>query len=292
MARQELASFLRDRREALRPTDVGLPAGSRRRTPGLRREEVAGLANMSVEYYARLEQARGPQPSAPILDGVAGALRLTPAERAHVFRLADVALPAPTGPPRRVRPYVASLLERMPDTAAIVTAATYDVIAWNPLAEALMGDFPDRPNLARRCFLRRQEIRTSGHEDFGEIAVARLRAAADRYPRDHGLAALLTELRAGSEEFTQIWDTHPVRVPGHRTKTMSHPQAGPLRVHCDVLTVPEDDQQVVFITADPGSPSARKLRRLAAGITAGGTRAGNASAGASWQTVSQRAVCR
>jgi len=268
MARQELAGFLRDRREALRPADVGLRPGSRRRTPGLRREEVAGLANMSVEYYARLEQARGPRPSAPILDGVADALRLTPAERVHVFRLAGVPRPAPQAPPRRVRPHVASLLERMPDTAAIVTAATYDVIAWNPLAEALMGDLRDRPNLARRRFLRRDEILTTGHEDFGEIAVARLRAAADRYPGDHGLAALLAELRTGSEEFTEIWDTHPVRLPGHRTKTMSHPRAGLLRVHCDVLTVPEDDQQVVFITADPGSPSARGLRWLA-GSTAG-----------------------
>ncbi|HXT89530.1 MAG TPA: helix-turn-helix domain-containing protein, partial [Trebonia sp.] len=134
MARPELASFLRDRREALRPADVNLPAGARRRTPGLRREEVAGLANMSVEYYARLEQARGPQPSAPILDGVADALRLSQAERAHVFRLAGVTLPAPSEPPRGVRPSVASMLDRMPDTAAIVTAATYDVIAWNPLA--------------------------------------------------------------------------------------------------------------------------------------------------------------
>jgi transcriptional regulator with XRE-family HTH domain len=275
MARQGLASFLRDRREALCPADVGLLAGSRRRTPGLRREEVAGLANMSVEYYARLEQARGPQPSAPVLAGVANALRLTPAERAHVFRLAGVALPAPPGPPRRVRPYVASMLERIPDTAAIVTAATYDVIAFNPLAEALLGDaVRTRPNLARRRFLRPAEIRTSGQEEFGEIAVARLRAAADRYPRDHGLAALLADLRAGSEEFTEIWDRHPVRAPGHRTKTLSHRQAGPLRVHCDVLTIPEDDQQVVFITADPGSPSARALRRLAAGTAAGDARAG------------------
>lgn len=264
MARQELASFLRGRREALRPADMGLDAGPRRRTPGLRREEVAGLANMSVEYYARLEQARGPRPSAPVLNGVANALRLTPAERTHVFRLAGVAPPTPQGPSRRVRPYVADMLERMPDTAAIVTAATYDVIAWNPLAEALLGRLRDRPNLARRRFLRREEILTTGHEDFGEIAVARLRAAADRYPADHALAALLAELRAGSAEFSDIWDTHPVRAPGHRTKTMSHPQAGPLRVHCDVLTIPEDDQQVVFITADPGSPSARVLRRLSA----------------------------
>jgi transcriptional regulator with XRE-family HTH domain len=278
MARQELASFLRGRREALRPADVGLAAGFRRRTPGLRREEVAGLANISAEYYARLEQARGPQPSAPVLDGVADALRLTRTERAHVFRLAGVALPAPAGPPRRVRPHVASLLERMPDTAAIVTAASYDVIAWNPLAEALIGDLRGR-NLARRRFLQREGmVLTSGQEDFAEIAVARLRAAVGRYPHDPRIAALLTDLLAGSEEFAQIWATHPVRTPGHRTKTISHPQAGPLRVHCDVLNVPEDDQQVVFITTDPGSPSARGLRRLAAGITAGGIRTGSAGA--------------
>jgi transcriptional regulator with XRE-family HTH domain len=265
MAREGLASFLRDRREALHPADVGLPAGGRRRTPGLRREEVAGLANISAEYYALLEQARGPRPSAPVLDGVADALRLTRVERGHVFRLAGVALPAPPGPPRRVRPYVASLLERIPDTAAIVTSASYDVIAWNPLAEALLGDPGDSPNLARRRFLRREEVLTTGHEDFGEIAVARLRAAADRYPHDPALAALLAELRAGSAEFTAIWETNPVRAAGHRTKTMIHPRVGPLRVHCDVLAVPEDDQQVVFITADPDSPSARALRRLAAG---------------------------
>jgi transcriptional regulator with XRE-family HTH domain len=269
MARQELARFLRDRREALRPAEVGLPAGSRRRTPGLRREEVAGLANISVEYYARLEQARGPRPSPPVLDGVADALRLAAAERAHMFRLAGVALSAPPGPPRRVRPHVASLLERMPDTAAIVTAASYDVIAWNPLAQALMGDLHSRPNLARRLFLDREEVLRTGHEDFAEIAVARLRAAADRYPRDRRLAALLAELRVGSEEFASIWDTHPVRVPGHRTKTMVHPQLGPLRVHCDVLPISDDDQQVVFITADPDSSSARDLRRLAAALTAG-----------------------
>jgi hypothetical protein len=136
-----------------------------------------------------------------------------------------------------------------------------------------VGDLPSRPNLARRRFLQREEVLTTGHEDFAEIAVARLRAAADRYPRDRRLAALLAELRAGSEEFATIWDARPVRVPGHRTKTMLHPRVGPLRVHCDVLPIPDDDQQVVFITADPGSPGARGLRRLAAGLTAGGIRA-------------------
>jgi hypothetical protein len=180
----------------------------------------------------------------------------------------------------------------MPDAAAFVTAATFDVIAWNPLAEALMGD-PRGRNLARRRFLQPGEmVLTSGQEDFAEIVVARLRATAGRYPRDPGIAALLAELRAGSKEFTRIWDTHPVRTPGHRTKAISHPRAGTLRVHCDVLTIPDDDQQVVFITADPDSPSARSLRALADSITAGGIRTGDASAGMRRQTLSQQAACR
>ena len=265
MARQELARFLRDRREALRPGDAGLPPGRRRRTPGLRREEVAERAHMSVEYYARLEQARGPRPSSRILDSVADALKLRQAERAHLFRLAGVPLAAPDQASRQVRPHVAALLDRMPDSAAIVTAATYDVIAWNPLAQALFWDAMggDRPNLARRRFLNRDEVLTTGHEDFGQIAVARLRAAAARYPLDTRLAGLLCDLRGGSAEFTELWATNPVRLPGHRTKTMTHPEVGKLRVNCDVLAVPGEDQQVVFITADPGSASARALRHLA-----------------------------
>lgn len=263
MARAELARFLRDRREDLDPGDVGLPAGPRRRTPGLRREEVADLANMSVDYYVRLEQARGPHPSPRILQGLAEALRLSAAERSHLFRLAEANPAPPPGPVRAVRPYVADLLHRLPETAAVVTAATYDVVAFNPLAEALLGDLRREPNLARRRFLGLRSYENSSAAEFGSIAVARLRAAADRYPRDRRLAALLAELRAGSDEFVSIWRDNPVRAPGHRVKTITHPGLGPLRINCDVLTIPEDDQQVVFITADPGSPSARALRHLA-----------------------------
>ncbi|MFI5615749.1 helix-turn-helix transcriptional regulator [Amycolatopsis sp. NPDC051903] len=261
MAREELARFLRDRRGGLRPADVGLPATGPRRTPGLRREEVASLATMSVDYYTRLEQARGPRPSPRILDSLAGALRLPPAERRHLFRLAGTTLPAAPGPAREVRPYVADLLRRLPETGAIVTDATYEIIAWNPLAEALLGGLGDHPNLARRRFLEPVAHRNSGAAEFGEIAVARLRAAAARYPRDARLGALLADLRT-SEEFTHLWATNPVRTPGHRTKTFDHPAHGALRVNCDVLSVPDDDQQVVFITADPGSRAARLFRTL------------------------------
>jgi transcriptional regulator with XRE-family HTH domain len=262
--KQELARFLRGRRDGLTPADAGLPADPPRRTRGLRREEIAELAHMSVDYYARLEQARGPRPSPRVLDALTEVFRLTAAERTHLFRLAGTTPTPLAGPVRRVRPHVAALLHRIPDTAAIVTDATYDVIAWNPLAEALLGsDLADRPNMARRRFLGRP-LESSGGEESARIVVARLRRAADRYPRDEALARLLAALRAGSEEFVRIWETHPVHAPGHRTKTLVHPEAGRLRVTCDVLTVPHDDQQVVFVTADPGTPSARALRHLAA----------------------------
>ncbi|HEV7627432.1 MAG TPA: helix-turn-helix transcriptional regulator, partial [Streptomyces sp.] len=226
--------------------------------PGLRREEVAVLAHMSIDYYVRLEQARGPRPSPRILDSLAEALRLSGAERTHLFRLAGAHPAPPASPVRQVRPYVVELLHRMPGTGAVVTDATYDIIAWNPLAEALLGGPGADPNLARRRFL--EHYQSVG--EFGHIAVARLRAAADRYPHDEPLARLLAHLRDESAEFTKIWNANPVHAPGHRTKTIDHPEAGRVRVNCDVLPIPEDDQQIVFITADPGTAAARSLRHL------------------------------
>ncbi|SEB85808.1 Helix-turn-helix domain-containing protein [Streptomyces misionensis] len=268
MARQELARFLRERRAALRPHELGMPTSVPRRTPGLRREEVAELAHISVDYYVRLEQARGPRPSPRVLDALAQALRLAPAERSHLFRLAGTSAPPPaTGAVRRVRPHVARMLRRLPETGAIVTDAAYGIVAWNPLAQALLGGDLGRgtTNLARRRFLGEGRMyESSGAEEFGHIVVARLRRAADRYPHDVRLAALLAELRAGSEEFRLLWETRPVHAPGHRAKTLAHPTAGELRLNCDVLLVPEDDQEVVLITADPGSSSARALRELTA----------------------------
>ncbi|MEU6549509.1 helix-turn-helix transcriptional regulator [Streptomyces sp. NPDC046915] len=269
MARQELARFLRDRRASLSPQEFGLPAGAPRRTPGLRREEVAELAHMSVDYYTRLEQARGPRPSPRILEALAAALRLAPAERGHLFRLAGSAAPPGAGPVRRVRPHVAQMLERLPETAAIVTDASYGLVAVNPLARILLGGdlVAGTTNLARRRFLGEgRTYESSGAQEFGHIAAARLRRAAGRYPHDPRLSSLLRELRAGSEEFRQLWEMHTVHAPGHRTKRLDHPVLGRLRLNCDVLLVPEDDQEVVLITADPGSPSARTLRQVAATV--------------------------
>lgn len=268
MARQEMARFLRERRAALRPHQAGFGPGAPRRTPGLRREEVAELAHMSVDYYTRLEQARGPRPSPRVLDALAAALRLSPAERSHLFRLAGTAAPPGAGPVRRVRPHVAGMLERLPETAAIVTDASYGLVAFNPLARVLLGDLgTGTTNLARRRFLGEgRTYESSSAEEFGSIVVARLRRAAARYPHDTRLASLLEELRAGSEEFRQLWQTHPVHAPGHRAKRLDHPVLGSLRLNCDVLLVPEDDQEVVLITADPGSASARALRRASAAV--------------------------
>src|SRR6202000_1282734 len=155
MDKQELGAFLRSRRERLRPEDAGLPSGPRRRTPGLRREEVAVLAHISTEYYVRLEQGRAPRPSGEVLAGIAGALRLTDAEAGHLHVLAGTG-PARAGALRRGgRPGPRALLERRAQTAAFVTSAAFEVLAWNDLAAALMEDFallsPRDRNLARRA---------------------------------------------------------------------------------------------------------------------------------------------
>lgn len=264
MGRRELAQFLRDRRAALDPASLGLLATTRRRTPGLRREEVADRAAISVDYYVRIEQARGPRPSTGILESLCVALTLNDADRRHLFRLAGVSVPAAARVSRQVQPRIRHMLDRMPDTAALVTNAAYDVVAFNPLAEQLIGGLREQPNLARRRFLHEMHW-SSAADEFAEVAVARLRAAADRYPGDAYLTALIGELRAGSHDFVQIWETNPVRAAGHRTKTTDHPDLGTLHLNCDVLTVPDDDQQVVLITATPGSPTAQALRHLAVG---------------------------
>ena len=250
---------------------MGLPAGPRRRTPGLRREEAAQLAFISTEYYTRLEQARGPHPSREVLAGLARALRLTDAERDHLHHLAGVPPGPPPGPSREVRQSILDLLHRLPQAAAIVLSATYEVIAWNDLAAALMEDFSAVPrrdrNLVRRVFLgpRPQGRRLYGVSDadeFARLAARDLRATAARYPDDPELTELVGELLAGSEEFTELWDSHDVSAAPTFCKTFQHPQVGPVTVNCDVLDITDRDQRVVIYTAAPGSPSEGALRLL------------------------------
>lgn len=269
--RRELAAFLRSRRERISPADVGLPSGPRRRTPGLRREEAAQLAFISTEYYTRLEQARAPRPSREVLAGLARALRLSDAERHHLHHLAG-APPGPLpGPSREVRQSILDLLQRLPNAAAIVTSATFEVIAWNALAAALMEDFSALPprdrNLVRRVFLgpHRQGRRLYGVSDaeaFARSSARQLRATAARYPDDPDMAQLVGELLSGSEEFARLWASHDVRAEPTLCKTFQHPLVGPVTVNCDALDITDRDQHVIIYTATPGSSSEEALRLL------------------------------
>jgi transcriptional regulator with XRE-family HTH domain len=282
MDKQELGAFLRSRRERLRPEDAGLPSGSRRRTPGLRREEVAVLAHISTEYYVRLEQGRAPRPSGEVLAGIAGALRLTDAESGHLHVLAGTA-PARTGRHRRdVRPSILALLERLPQTAGFVISAAFEVLAWNDLAAALMEDFallaPEDRNLARRAFLiaPRADAPLYGISDAAEFrqhAVMKLRLTLARYPADPVVTGLIDELRAGSSEFARLWARHDVQAAPMLTKTFRHPAVGEITVDCDSLTLTDRDQDLVLYTAPAGSRDAEALALLnvlgAEGINAG-----------------------
>lgn len=269
MDKIELGAFLRSRRERLTPGEVGLAPGSRRRTPGLRREEVAVLAHISTEYYVRLEQGRAPRPSAEVLAGIAGALRLTSTESDHLHRLAGT-MPAATGlHSREVRPSIVTMLERLPLTAGFVISAGYEVLAWNDLAAALMGtDFsslePTERNLARRAFLPSGSgfFGVDDRAEFRRGSVRALRSALAKYPNDPAITGLVADLRAGSDEFAALWDQNEVAVPPVLTKTFTNALVGPVTVDCDSLALEDSDQHLVLYTAPPGSRDAEALRLL------------------------------
>jgi transcriptional regulator with XRE-family HTH domain len=271
MNKQDLGAFLRSRRERLRPQDVGLPSGPRRRTPGLRREEVAVLAHVSTEYYVRLEQGRAPRPSGEVLAAIADALRLADAESDHLHVLAGTA-PVRSGLLRRdVRPSILALLERLPQTAALVMSAAFEVLAWNDLAAALMEDFavlaPRDRNLARRAFLATADAGPplygiSDAAEFRHHVVMGLRSALARYPSDPAVTGLIKELRNGSPEFARLWERHDVQAAPTLTKTFRHPVVGEVTVDCDSLTLTDRDQHVVLYSAPHGSRDAEALALL------------------------------
>jgi transcriptional regulator with XRE-family HTH domain len=275
MDKHELGAFLRSRRERLQPEDVGLASGPRRRTPGLRREEVATLAHISIEYYTRLEQGRAPRPSAEVLAAIAGALRLTDAEADHLHVLAGTA-PLRDGLHRRdVRPSILALLERLPQTAGFVTSAILEVLAWNDLTAALMEDFgelePEQRNLARRAFLDADDrpgtaplYGVSDAAEFRGHAVMVLRAAVARYPSDPAVTGLVAELRDGSAEFARLWERGDMQAPTMLTKTFHHPVVGDVTVDCDGLALPDRDQHLVLYSAPAGSKDADALAFLGA----------------------------
>jgi hypothetical protein len=229
---------------------------------------VAQLAYISTEYYTRLEQARAPHPSSEVLAGLSRALRLNDAERNHLHHLAGAPPVRPVGPPREVRQSILDLLERLPNAAAIVLSASYEVIAWNHLATALMEDFsvrsrPER-NLVRRAFLSGDNHVYSvvDGERFARSSVNHLRAVAARYPDDPEIHELIADLQAGSPEFAELWAAHEITAEPTLCKSFQHPLVGLVTVNCDALAIPDCDQQVIIYTATPGSPSEEALHLL------------------------------
>jgi transcriptional regulator with XRE-family HTH domain len=267
--RAEVAAFLRTRRERLGPGEVGLPAAARRRTPGLRREEVALLAGVSVDYYTRLEQARGPHPSRHVLAALARALRLTDDERDHLFRLAGEPAPEPQARSRHLRPGVLHLLDRLADSAVMVVNDLGDVLAWTPLAQALFTDFSALPaeqrNLYRIFFTGPEELHRLLPEDRERGArahVADLRATSARRRGDPAVRRLVEQLRRASPLFERLWAEHDVAVRRTDRKRILHPTVGLLELDCEVLLTPEHDQRLILHTAPPGTETAEKLELL------------------------------
>lgn len=280
--RAELGEFLRTRRARLRPEDVGITGfGGQRRVPGLRREELAQLAGISVAYYTRLEQGNGRNVSAQVLDAIARVLRLTDAEHAHLTHLVkpEQHKKKQAARPRRVRPALAQLLDSMGDVPAYVVGRHTEVLAWNRMALALFGDWASVParerNWARMVFLS-PEYRDLfvDWESKASDVVSYLRLDAGSHPDDPELSSLVGELSVKSEEFRQLWATHDVKEKTHGLKRLRHPLVGDLTLSFETFTLPDEHElSLTTYHAEPDSRSAEALRLLANwGIDA--TRAG------------------
>jgi transcriptional regulator with XRE-family HTH domain len=267
---EDLRDFLRSRRARLQPIDVGIrPDRGARRVAGLRREELAHLAGVSVDYYVRLEQGRSVNPSEEVLNALALALRLGDAERAHLFALAkpSVTRRRPARP-QRVRPGVVLLMDSLVDQPAFVLGRRMDVLASNRLARALLTDFDALPaserNMIRWLFC--DESARLLFPEWAELAaelVGVLRVDAGRHPDDPQLSELVGELAVRSGDFRRWWAAHPVVERTSGTKRFRHPVVGDLTIAFEALGLPGDPDQTLFIyTAEPASPSHDALRLL------------------------------
>ncbi|MFE9257561.1 helix-turn-helix transcriptional regulator [Streptomyces sp. NPDC006879] len=267
--REAVADFLRRSRDRVRPQDVGLPVGPRRRTPGLRREEVAQLAGMSADYYIRLEQARGPQPSPEMLAALARALRLSDDERDHLHLLAGRRPPAPRTSGDHVSPGLLHLLDQMPVTPVQVLSDLGDVLAQNAMAEALLGGVctvsEHGRNVVWRWFAdpaQRTAYPPEEHQYYSRLHVADLRATVGRRTADPAATRLVERLKATGEEFTALWELHEVSVRRASRMRVLHPLVGRVELDCQVLLAPEGDQRVVLYTPPVGSDTAERLALL------------------------------
>ncbi|MFF9086860.1 helix-turn-helix transcriptional regulator [Streptomyces sp. NPDC014991] len=270
--RAELSEFLRSRRARLKPEDVGLPDfGRHRRVPGLRREELAQLAGVSVAYYTRLEQGNGKNVSAEVLGSIARALRLTDAEHAHLTHLAKPKQHKKKFSARsqQVRMSLRQLLDTMDGVPSYVVGRRTEILAWNRMAAAVFGDWSELPpaerNWARLVFLRPQyrELFVDWEQKAIDIVCA-LRMDAGCHPDDPRLSALVGELSVKSEEFRRLWATHDVKEKSHGVKLLHHPLMGDLALQFESFRLPDDSEQSMLIYhAEPASPSAEALRLLA-----------------------------
>lgn len=266
--REALADFLRRSRDRVRPQDAGLPVGPRRRTPGLRREEVAQLAGMSADYYIRLEQARGPQPSPEMLAALARALRLSDDERDHLHLLAGRRPPLGR-PENHVSPGLLHLLDQMRGTPVQVLGDLGDVLAQNAMAEALLGGVcmvsEHGRNVVWRWFAdpaQRAAYPPEEHDYYSRLHVADLRAAVGRRAGDPAATRLVERLLGLGEEFAALWELHEVSVRRASRMRVLHPLIGPVELDCQVLLAPEGDQRVVLYTSPVGSDTAERLALL------------------------------
>jgi transcriptional regulator with XRE-family HTH domain len=269
--RAELADFLRNRREALRPEDVGLPGGGRRRTPGLRREEVAQLAGVGTTWYTWLEQGRDVRASASVLEAIAGALELTPAERAHLVLLGrGEQVVQGRAPKETVDPTVKRLVESLGPGPACLTGRRFDFLAWNDAHSVVFGDpgkMPDgRQNLLWRIYME-PSMRTL-HPDWEEGArriLARFRAEAARHIGDPDFEDLIGALQEGSPEFRKWWDLHEVATSGVGRKVVRHPTAGKLVFEHAVFRPQESpEQRLVLYTPTQQANTPEKMAKLLA----------------------------
>ncbi|MEE4540756.1 helix-turn-helix transcriptional regulator [Streptomyces sp. V4-01] len=270
MGTAEFGGAVRRWRDRVPPQAAGLPAGGYRRAAGLRREELALLAGISVDYVTRLEQGRALHPSAQVVEALARALRLSATERAHLYRLAGLDAPGPDTVPTHLTPSVQRMLDRLAGTPVAVHDAIWTLLVANAPYAALMGEPADLRDKERngvwRQFLGsgggRVRHTPEAQREFEAVLVTDLRAAADRYPADERLRALVAELRAGSPRFTRLWESGTVGRHDTARKTIDHPRVGPVTLDCDVLLVGGSDLRINVYTAEPGTEDAERLALL------------------------------
>ncbi|RRR82860.1 helix-turn-helix transcriptional regulator [Streptomyces sp. RP5T] len=267
MAATELGQALRRWRERVPPDAAGLPSGGRRRAAGLRREELALLAGISVDYVTRLEQGLAANPSVQVVEALARALRLSGDERTYLFGLAGLVPPGPEVVPAFITSSVQRLLDRLVDTPVAVSDAAMTLLLANPVYAALMGDPSALRGFERNGVWRNftgmpPRVRHTPEERraFEAGLVSELRAAAARYPGDRQLSSMIAQLRTRSGRFAELWDAGVVGRLATSHKTIEHPQVGTLTLDCDLLRVEENDLHILVYSAEPGTEAAEKLR--------------------------------